>query len=366
MRLIGQLSSRIASAALYTPFMIGQYTTGAMLFTTPVDFTPPPRSIVRSPASLAGALSVGAAFVWCTLAALAGTPLGDPATRALLSCRMFQSPGAAPLDVPLAATVEFAFGVTKLQSLRQRPDPDHPRAGAAARALRAATLADAALRSALELEAADPLLDGWADRITPLVVGEIPAYLLESLPDFTDARLDDVPLSHVLRPLTTDWYPLPPEQPSAPPEAPACPKNALELLTPSGAARFSGWVDHQLRDLAHLRAELARGTAPGSIIRDRPGPIAIGQSEFQSWARGRVWDCTLDEGPCCVVSNFHHPPLEIIDRAEVQRSLSYYPDQSLVSNLLLGARIDADVELKSTGVVNSIAPDAYCPIMKGM
>ena len=123
MRLIGQLSSRIASAALYMPFMIGQYTTGAMLFTTPVDFTPPPRSIVRSPANLAGALSVGAAFVWCTLAALTGTPLGDPATRALLSCRMFQSPGAAPLDVPLAATVEFAFGVTKLQSLRQRPPP---------------------------------------------------------------------------------------------------------------------------------------------------------------------------------------------------------------------------------------------------
>ncbi len=75
------------------------------------------------------------------------------------------------------------------RSLQQRPDPDHPRAGAAARALHAATLADAALRRALELEGDDPLLEGWVDRITPLAIGEIPAYLLEVLPDFTDARL---------------------------------------------------------------------------------------------------------------------------------------------------------------------------------
>ena len=346
MSLISHLCGRIVSAALYMPFMIGQYAPGAMLFTVPVDFAPPPRSIVRSPAHLAGALSAGAAFVWCTLAALAGTPLGDPASRALLSCRMFQSPGTAPLDIPPAATVEFAFGVTKLQSLQQRPNPDHPRAGAAARALHAATIADAALRHALELEAADPLLEGWVERITPLVVGDIPTYLLESLPDFTDTRLDDVPLSQVLRPLTTDWYPLPPEQPAAPPEAPSCPKSAFELLTPSGAARLSGWINHQLRDLAHVRAELARGVEPGAIIRDRPGPVAIGQSEFLSWARGRVWDCTLDLNPCCVVASFHHAPLEIIDRAEVQRSLAHYPDQSLVSHLLLGARIDADVELQ--------------------
>jgi hypothetical protein len=231
---------------------------------------------------------------------------------------MFQPPHSNPLDVPPSAAVEFSFGVTKLRSLQQRPDPDHPRAGAAARALHAATLADAALRSALELEGDDPLLEGWVDRITPLAIGEIPAYLLESLPDFTDTRLDDVSLSPILRPLVTDWYPLPPEQPGAPPEAPLCPKDAFELLSPEGAARLRAWFDHQLRDLTHVRNELARGVAPGSIIRDRPSPIAIGQSEFRDWARGRVWDCTLDRGPCCVVADFHQPPLEIVDRVEVR------------------------------------------------
>ena len=48
MRLVGQLCSRIVSAALYLPFMIGQYEPGAMLFAAPVDFTPPSHSIVRS------------------------------------------------------------------------------------------------------------------------------------------------------------------------------------------------------------------------------------------------------------------------------------------------------------------------------
>jgi len=326
--------------------MIGQYASGAMLFAVPVDFAPPPTAIVRSPAARARAFSAGANFVWCALAALADVPLGDPAARAALSCRMFQSPHTKPLDISSSAAVEFSFGVTKLRSLQQRPDPDHPRAGAAARALHSATLADAALRRALELEGDDPLLEGWIDRITPLAIGEIPAYLLEALPDFTDARLDDVLLSPVLRPLVTAWYPLPPEQPSAPLEAPACPKDALELLTPAGAARLRGWLDHQLRDLAHIRSELARGVPPGSVVRDRPGPIAIGQSEFQAWARGRVWDCTLDHGPCCVVADFHQPPLEIIDRAEVKARLAHYPDQSLVSHLLLGARTDADVELQ--------------------
>jgi hypothetical protein len=118
------------------------------------------------------------------------------------------------------------------------------------------------------------------------------------------------------------------------------------LLTPDGAARLSEWIDHQLRDLAHVRAELARGTAPGAIIRDRPGAIAIGQSEFRDWARGRVWDCTRDHSECCVVASFHQPPLEIIDRSAVRSRLTHYPDQSLVSHLLLGARTDADVELQ--------------------
>ncbi len=64
-------------------------------------------------------------------------------------------------------------------------------------------------------------------------------------------------------------------------------------------------------------------------------------------------DCTLDRGPCCVVADFHQPPLEIVDRVEVKARLAHYPDQSLVSHLLLGARTDADVKTRMA------TPSAY-------
>ena len=95
-----------------------------------------------------------------------------------------------------------------------------------------------------------------------------------------------------------------------------------------------------------MRAEKARGTPPGDIIRDRPDAIAIGQSEFLEWARGRVWDCTLAASACCTVADFSAAPLEIVSRSEVRRRLEHYPDQFLISNLLEGARLDADVELQ--------------------
>ena len=104
MRLVSQLCSRVVSAALYMPFMIGQYASGAMLFAAPVDFVPSPESIVRLPARRARSLATGAAFVWCTLAALSDSSLGDPAARAILACRMFQAPHSEPSDIPASAT----------------------------------------------------------------------------------------------------------------------------------------------------------------------------------------------------------------------------------------------------------------------
>ena len=348
MKRVQHLCGVIASSTLYLPFMVGQYDAGAMLFTAPVHFAPEPSSIVRTPEQRAALLAAGAGFLWCTLQALGGSALADPATRAVLACSMFRSPGRAAADAPLAEAVEFSFGVVKAKSIQRRPAADSPRAGAAARALFATATADAALRHALDRATGNDrhLLSGWMERITPLAVGEIPSHLLEALPDFSDSRLDDTPLSGLLTPLTTSWYPLPPPQARRHGAPSQCPREARDLLTPAGARRLTEWVDHQLRDLQHVRSEIKRGTPPGDILRDRPGAIAIGQSEFHEWARGLVWDCTLDASPCCTIADFRATPLEIVDRAEVRRRLEHYPDQFLVSNLLEGARLDADVELQ--------------------
>lgn len=61
------------------------------------------------------------------------------------------------------------------------------------------------------LEAAESkpgaILEGWAERVEPLNVGDVPGHLLEHLPDFSDRRLDRVLLPppvrqaiHVCRP----------------------------------------------------------------------------------------------------------------------------------------------------------------------
>jgi hypothetical protein len=120
MRLVSELCGRIVSSALYLPFMIGQYAPGAMLFAAPVDFAPPPSAIVRSPAARARALSAGADFVWCTLAALADVSLCDPAARAALSCRMFQPPHSKPLVLSaVGGSVPFQVRVRPPRAVAQ-------------------------------------------------------------------------------------------------------------------------------------------------------------------------------------------------------------------------------------------------------
>ena len=85
--------------------------------------------------------------------------------------------------------------------------------------------------------------------------------------------------------------------------------------------------------------------------RRRPSPLAIGQEELHPWARGVVWDCrpptrALHEG-CCVVADFHAPFESDLNLELFRRRLHGYPDQTLVANLLEGARLDADVELQT-------------------
>ena len=118
------------------------------------------------------------------------------------------------------------------------------------------------------------------------------------------------------------------------------------MLTEAGRSRLDEWLEATRLDLIAIRDGLASGTPPSEIRRRRPQPIAIGQSEMQPWARGRVWDCTLESSSCCVVADFHAPILENLDRTELAKRLRHYPDQTLLANLLEGARLDADVELQ--------------------
>jgi hypothetical protein len=349
MAAIQHLCAAVATSASYIAFMVGEYANGVRVFTAPVDYRPPPEAICRSPAHRRAMCRRGAAFVWCTMAALAGTPLGDAAARAILSCEMFVKPVQVLADAQLSTdAVEFNFGVERARSAIGRPLLDNENSPPTWRALAQLAVADTALVTALEAATAagDALLEGWAGRITPLSIGDVPQHLLENLPDFSDAKLDSTPLSVQPRPIRTAWLPLSPRQPPAPADAPACPRGALEMLTTDGRRRLERWLEATRLDLVAIRDGLRRGVLPADVPRTRPQPIAIGQSEMEPWARGRVWDCTFETSACCIVADFHAPILEGLARNELRRRLRHYPDQTLVANLLEGVRLDADVELQ--------------------
>lgn len=75
----------------------------------------------------------------------------------------------------------------------------------------------------------------------------------------------------------------------------------------------------------------------------KPRPIAVGQSELHAWARGVVWDCRL---ACCEPLRFRAIPDSGLDRRLMRRLWRRIPDQALLSYLLEGVRLEADVELQ--------------------
>jgi len=220
------------------------------------------------------------------LLALRDTPLESPARHTLARCEGF----ARPMLTAQAVEGEHArFDISASSSLSvvARPLLDHEDSPPPLRALSFAAAAAGRLVDALiQGSAFDPRLEGWAEQVAPLDAATIPPGLLGSLPDFSDARLDEAALSPSLVPLTTSWLPLQPTQPEAP-GAPLCPR-FRDIPTASGLARWDEWMAHTLTDLQSIERQLASGVPPSEVSRDRPAAIAIGQDETNSWARGRV------------------------------------------------------------------------------
>ena len=81
-----------AISATSSTFLVGEYAGGARLITSPIDLRPPETDIVRTSTERRRRLGAGARFAWCTLAALAGTLVYDPAARTLAACSALRCP----------------------------------------------------------------------------------------------------------------------------------------------------------------------------------------------------------------------------------------------------------------------------------
>ena len=110
MHAVQALCTTLTTAAAYIAFMVGEYADGMRVFTAPVDYYPPPDAICRTPEQRRRAGLAGAAFVWCTVAALGGSPLGDAAARAVMSCEMSIKPVHTLADsAPSPGAPELSF-----------------------------------------------------------------------------------------------------------------------------------------------------------------------------------------------------------------------------------------------------------------
>lgn len=339
-----QVQSWVSSVIIGAPtfaFLVGEYVGGARLFAVPVDIAPPAGEVCPTTTHRRKARGAGAALMWCTLAALAGTPGQDVAARSILATQAFIKPlevlADAARTVGTGEPTSFKTGLGQLSSLIQRPLLDQEHSPAAGKALARATISDHALQHML-FTAAGASLDGWAEAIRPLPVTEIPPQLLTALPGFADPRLNRIPLPEVPSFHHTAWSPLPQDQPT-PKGAPVCPR-AHDILTEAGRQRLDSWVDSVRTDLRGIRQQLHEGVAADYVSRSlRPRPIAVGQTELHAWARGIVWDCRR-------ALDFKALPESGLNIPLMRQLWHQLPDQALLSYLLEGVRLEADVELQ--------------------
>ena len=359
-------AQKLVSAAVgagHAAFMIGEYVDGARLVAAPIDFAPSPREVCRTPRQRMKFLASGAAFVWCTLAALSGTPIADPTARAFASAEAFIKPVSRLADFQPSISGSpcvFRFGAAESTSVLARPTLDHVDSPPGWRAFSLDASFAALLGNALEAAEAigDSLVQGLRTRIFPLDVQEIPESLMSALPTFTDDLLEHQAFSKIPDPLVTDWVSLPPIQPSPDPMTPNCVESPLEMLYPTARDKLKGWLHSTLLDLLHIQ-EVG---AEAEKTRSRPQAIAIGQSEMYPWARGRVWDC---RGRCCRVADFRAPITTHLNLEYLHHRLRSYPDQYLLANLLEGVRLDADTELHSVFIPHLVSlPAGYASVSK--
>ena len=200
------------------------------------------------------------------------------------------------------------------------------------------------LRSSL-MEATGPMapdLQAWASRIAPLDLSVVPLDLHDRLPSFGSARLASVPFGPVYVPVRTTW--LDKEPPRQLRRAPGCPRSFLELIAVSATRQAAEkWMRDEHRDLLYMLAH------PNATLgeRRRPHTLVIGQLELYPWARGDIWDCSLTSDTCCVIHDTSLPIESHLNLQGLSTRLSAYPDQRMLSNILEGVRLEADIELQA-------------------
>ena len=330
--------STLGCAGLAT-LPLGRYQGAATLIALPVAGRPKEEAVCRSRAVRLKRVASGAAFLWCTLAALAGTPVADVAARA------FAGIGGHAHGVEMLSSevrtpgVSFSLGRMSLEDIAKTHRIDQGPAPLGYDALRENLLANQRLRDEL-LDDGSADAARWAERVIDINPGDIPPDLLADLPNFDASGLDDLTFSEPYEPIKQAWLPRRPQQDMSP--TPFCVRRVTDFICdPAARQQVERFFAESRDDLLNIHQHGANAE------RRRPSTVVVTQEQHCPWARGRYFDCTFSASECCVPLDFHAPFKSHLNLEMLRRELADYPDQRLLSNLVEGVRIEADVELNA-------------------
>ena len=317
-------------------FLAGEFLDGPRVAVAPVCDNIAEDEVVRSANDRKYRRKRGQLFGWCTLAVLAALPAAEPAQRAVAAASAFVAPVWHLADSASLGSRPFRFGVLAATPLDDSVSWSAGLLPNGYSLIKLALQQGWMLRDALlQRSSPDDIL--WAERVSPFSLEDIPPQLLQDSGNFDDDRLADTPFVSIPAPLRTAWLPRSPPQP----ESSRCPLTAWELMLPGTQRRVRRWLLTALDDLHVISEE-------GPLAeRFRPRPIAIGQDELFPWARGIIWDFTFERSACGVPLDYDTPIETQLNLTFLYHRLSDYPDQRLLSNLMEGVRLEADVELQA-------------------
>eukprot|EP00965_Chrysotila_dentata_P163500 5398637-Pleurochrysis_carterae.AAC.1 len=104
-------------AASVVPFLVGEYTGGPRVAVAPYPHAVPRDGVARTPRQRKRLLAGGATFIWCTLAALAGTVSHPSLARASLAAEALVRPVSSLPDFATPGGTPFTFGALRAASL---------------------------------------------------------------------------------------------------------------------------------------------------------------------------------------------------------------------------------------------------------
>ena len=297
-----------AIRATSSTFLVGEYRDGARLFTAPLNYHPPASDVVRTPAERRARAKAGAAFAWCTLAALAGCMAYDPAGRASAACAALRGPinafaDAAVFGHPKLST--FSVGVFSAAPMVDQPDPFPFQPSSVEQALRRDWNSARWLKEALLKESVgDEDLGFWAEKIQPPRLEDIPPSFLEKRPTFDDSRLATLPFVADYSPPQRSRLLIKPPQPPLP--SGRCVRTVFDLMPDRIGRRLRAWLWRTLEDLICMR------DLGVDCERHAPSTLVIGSADLYEWARHHVYDFRLSPRQCAVPLDYtllHSIPL---------------------------------------------------------